>query len=91
MDRLIAFVQLYAEEWGIPLDKLLHLLGGASVALLAMLLGLSPGVAWLLSLAAGLAKEFYDMGKAAHSVEDADVWATWAGGSVASLLGALLL
>lgn len=86
MGRLIALFTPLADRFGVPLDKLLHFLAGFIVSAV-LILPFGPLAAWLGALAAGIAKEAYDRLDADEGdVELADVYVTWAGGTILPVL-----
>ena len=82
-----------------PQDKLLHIFAGAVIAALFLGLFLALHVpvkfagllAFLVSAAAGIGKEFYDKKHRGHSVEWQDAAATALGGLIAVLFAAFWL
>lgn len=90
LQALIEKFRPLADRLGVPLDKLLHFLAGMLISLVLMV-PFGALVASLGALAAGIAKEAYGRLNAdTADVEVADVYATWAGGSVIPLLSLLL-
>lgn len=86
--KFIALLQPLADRLGIPADKLAHFLAG--LLLSAVLLLLVPALhASLLVLAAAVAWEVIFHVHEGKPIEPEDVWSTWAGGSVLSILSLL--
>lgn len=90
LQTLIERFRPLADRLGVPLDKLLHFLAGFIVSA-ALILPFGGLAAWLGALAAGIAKEAYDrLDDDEGDVELADVYATWAGGTILPALTLLL-
>lgn len=88
--KIIALLQPLADRLGIPADKLAHFLAG--LLLSAVLLPLVPALhASMLVLAVAVAWEVIFHVHDGKPITPADVWVTWAGGSILPILSLLWL